>query len=122
MIPYIFLGLAIVFAVIYFLTKDKKEPIKVQAAPKIEEKIETKEKVNYGQICIFYGSQTGTAAKLAEQLGEEATDFGFEPVIVDLKNVAIDFFEVTIALCRAPIKYRSFCYRIQAKVILLIIL
>ena len=29
MIPYIFLGLAIVFAVIYFLTKDKKEPIKV---------------------------------------------------------------------------------------------
>jgi len=26
---------------------------------------------------IFFASQTGTAAKLAEQLGEEATEQGF---------------------------------------------
>ena len=65
MIPYIFLGLAVVFVVVYFLTKGKKEPVKLENAPKIEEKMETKEKVNYGEICIFYGTQTGTAAKLA---------------------------------------------------------
>jgi uncharacterized membrane protein YuzA (DUF378 family) len=42
MIAYIFLGLAVVFVVIYLYTKDKKEPVKVEAAPKIEEKMETK--------------------------------------------------------------------------------
>ena len=65
MIPYIFLAFAVVFAVVYFLTKGKKEVVKPQEGPKIEEKMVTKEKINYGEICIFYGSQTGTAAKLA---------------------------------------------------------
>ena len=44
---------------------------------------------------IFFASQTGTAAKLAEQLGEEATEQGFQPEIADIKDVNVSHFEVT---------------------------
>lgn len=36
---------------------------------------------------IYYGSQTGTAAKISESLAYEATEHGFEPETIDLKNV-----------------------------------
>lgn len=38
---------------------------------------------------IFYGSQTGTAAKLSEQIAEEGAEEGFQAEVIDLKDVKI---------------------------------
>jgi hypothetical protein len=61
MLPYIFIGLALVFIVLYFITR------KTTGSSAIEEnrQLGKPERINYGPLRIFYGSQTGTAAKLA---------------------------------------------------------
>ena len=64
MLPYIFIGLAALFFIIYFVTKRPVPP----AADKSKSNLKTESppaKINYGRIRIFYGSQTGTAAKIS---------------------------------------------------------
>lgn len=39
-----------------------------------------------GKIYFFYGSQSGTANKLAEQLSEESQEKYFDPTIVNLEK------------------------------------
>ena len=43
---------------------------------------------------------------------------GFEPEVIDLKNVDIQHFEVSIVLSREQIEFQSFCFRILEKVTL----
>jgi sulfite reductase alpha subunit-like flavoprotein len=114
MLAYIFIGLAVLFVAVYLVTRKKvTKDVAVKVEQKREEKVQ--EKVSYGEVTIFYGSQTGTSAKLSEQLAEEATEQGFVPEVVDLKNVDIEHFEVVMNLCRGPTNYRYLCYRIQEK-------
>lgn len=74
MLAYLFLGLAVVFMTAYFVTRKKAAAASTAHSAK---DIAKPHKINYGPIRIFYGSQTGTAAKLSEQLAEEATEEGF---------------------------------------------
>lgn len=72
MLAYIFLALSVILAIFYFVTR--KQTIPKERVVEEKGKEEKPEKINYGPLRIFFGSQTGTAAKLSEQLTEEATD------------------------------------------------
>lgn len=41
---------------------------------------------------IFFGSQTGTAAKMAESFAEEAIEKGWTPKVIDLKDIKYEQF------------------------------
>ena len=115
MLPYVFVGIGVVLLIVYFFLRPSSGKNIVEAPVKFEKKAEKVEKVNYGEVCIFFGSQTGTAAKLSEQLGEEAVEFGFEPEIVDLKDVMTTHFEVLMSVFREPTEFPSSCSPIQDK-------
>ena len=78
MIPYVVIGIGLILLVVYFFMKKGSEPVKIEEAQtKLEKKDEKVQKVNYGEVQILFASQTGTAAKLSEQLAEEGVQFGF---------------------------------------------
>ena len=81
MIAYFLIILSFIFLALYLKSKQALPP----PQPKIEEK--RQERVSYGSLRIFYGTQTGTAAKLSEQLAEEGAEHGFACEVVDLKDV-----------------------------------
>jgi sulfite reductase alpha subunit-like flavoprotein len=81
MLAYIFIALAVVFLVVYLLRKDPAPDQSSPAKPAPPQQ----EVVELGRVRIYFGSQTGTAAKLAEQLAEEGTEQGFKPEVIDLK-------------------------------------
>jgi sulfite reductase alpha subunit-like flavoprotein len=72
MLAFVFIGLAVIFLTAYFVTRKRVTPS--EPVPESKEQNTKTEKINYGPLHIFYGSQTGTAAKLSEQLAEEAND------------------------------------------------
>lgn len=96
MLAYICIALGIIFLAIYFLTRSSPASKIAEVAKEPEMPAE---KVSYGRVRIYYGTQTGTAAKLAEQLAEEGTEQGFEPEVIDLKDVQVRHFEVLLLLC-----------------------
>lgn len=74
MLAYISIAIGAIFLVLFLINRKPTSPQPsrtAEAPPKVEQK-ET-----FGRIRIYYGTQTGTAAKLAEQLAEEGTEQGF---------------------------------------------
>jgi len=66
MLPYVFIALALLFLVLY-LTKRAPDP-QQQPVAKSKQPVSVdsaEEKVPLGRVRIYFGSQTGTAAKLA---------------------------------------------------------
>lgn len=53
-----------------------------------EQELQQIPKLNLGRIMIYFGTQTGTSSKMAEYLAEEATEKGFQPIIIDLQNIS----------------------------------
>ena len=89
MLAEIFAVLGVIFIVIYLATKkkDNKKPEIVHEEPE-------KLKKNLGELQVFFGSQTGTAAKMASMFAEEAGEHGFNGIVIDLKNISHNEFQV----------------------------
>lgn len=62
-------------------------------------KKESRPSISYGPIYLCFGSQTGTAAKFAKILAEEADNSLFEPIVFDLRDFdPTTFAEPKVAL------------------------
>ena len=51
-------------------------------------------KKSLGELQVFFASQTGTASKMASMFAEEATEHGFNGIVIDLKNISHNEFQV----------------------------
>ena len=83
MLAEIFAALGVIFVIVYLVTK-KKEEKKTEVVSEEPEVL----KKNLGELQVFFASQTGTAAKMASMFAEEASDHGFNGVVIDLKNLS----------------------------------
>jgi sulfite reductase alpha subunit-like flavoprotein len=116
MLAYISIGLALLFLAIYLIRKPQPSPQPVK--PVSDHPPQKEEPVHLGRIRIYFGSQTGAAAKLSEQLAEEGTEQGFEPEVIDLKDVKAEHFHVSIHRLRPSTKFPYFCCQTPARALL----
>ena len=68
----LFIAISIVFISMFLFKKKKKTEIQKPAFP------------SEPQVYIYYGSQTGTAAKLSEQLQTDAKSLNINAKVIDL--------------------------------------
>lgn len=85
-----------VVGLLYYL-KNRQQPKDKKQLYQTEEpqKSERKQSVSYGPLNILYASQTGTAAKLAEQFAKETEQHGFVPTVTNLKDIEQKHFDGT---------------------------
>lgn len=85
MLSWILIGAALLGFIAFFLRRGKSQTNIVQDSP-VKAPPPRKQSISYGALNIFFASQTGTAAKLAEQFAKEAEEEGFIPSVIDLKD------------------------------------
>ena len=81
MLVYILIAFGLVLLALFILKKQTT----TQEKPKNTLKTEEVLKPQLGEIQIFYASQTGTAAKMANTFVQEAAEQGFKGVVINLK-------------------------------------
>lgn len=73
MLAYLAIALALGFLALYLLKRNTTQPFTQPQPLKPSEsapKAKNEEKPAFGRVRIYFGTQTGTAAKLSEQLAE----------------------------------------------------
>ena len=74
MLSWIVVGLAVLALLAYLFGKKKTVSVPVKEEVVVAAPPPRKQSISYGTLNIFFASQTGTAAKLADQFAKEAEE------------------------------------------------
>ena len=84
MLTYIFIALGLALLALFAIKKGTTTQTKAKNIQKPTEVL----KPQLGEIQIFYASQTGTAAKMANTFVQEAAEQGFKGIVINLKEIS----------------------------------